>query len=82
MHLGFAPRDLPVMRTNVSSANHWAVANGAGFRVFPAYACALGGKMIPLEVESYRSFDIELSYHPGSGPIPRVAHDRLAGGWL
>lgn len=71
---GHAPRDLLVMKTNVSSANYWAVANGAGIGVFPTYACALGGKMIPLEVELNRSFDIWLSYHPGSGRIPRIRH--------
>jgi DNA-binding transcriptional LysR family regulator len=71
---GLAPRDLLVMKTNVSSANYWAVANGAGIGVFPSYACALGGKMIPLEVELNRSFDIWLSYHPGSGRIPRIRH--------
>jgi DNA-binding transcriptional LysR family regulator len=48
---GLSDRDLPVMQTNVSRANYWAVANGAGIGVFPTYACALGGKMIPLEVE-------------------------------
>jgi DNA-binding transcriptional LysR family regulator len=71
---GHAPRDVVVMKTNVSSANYWAVANGAGIGIFPTYACALGGKMIPLEVELNRSFDIWLSYHPGSGRIPRVRH--------
>src|SRR5438128_9347113 len=48
---GYSPRDLLVMKTNVSSAHYWAVANGAGIGVFPTYACALGGKMIPLEIE-------------------------------
>jgi len=69
---GYSPRDLLVMKTNVSSAHYWAVANGAGIGVFPTYACALGGKMIPLEIELRRPFDIWLSYHPGSGRIPRV----------
>ena len=69
---GYAPRDLLVMKTNVSSAHYWAVANGAGIGVFPTYACALGGKMIPLEIELRRPYDIWLSYHPGSGRIPRV----------
>ena len=69
---GRSPRDLLVMKTNVSSAHYWAVANGAGIGVFPTYACALGGKMIPLEIELRRPFDIWLSYHPGSGRIPRV----------
>jgi DNA-binding transcriptional LysR family regulator len=69
---GRSPRDLVVMKTNVSSANYWAVANGAGIGVFPTYACALGGNIVPLEVELRRSYDIWLSYHQGSGGIPRV----------
>ena len=71
---GVAERDLLVMKTNVSSANYWAVSNGAGIGVFPSYACALGGKLMPLEVELNRPLDIWLSYHPGSGRIPRVRH--------
>ena len=71
---GYSQRDLLVMRTNVSSANYWAVANGAGIGVFPTYAHALGGKIIPLEVELDLPFDIWLSYHPGNGRIPRVRH--------
>ncbi len=71
---GHSPRDLVVMTTNVSSANYWAVANGAGIGLFPTYACALGGKMIPLEVELRHAYDIWLSYHPGSGRIPRIRH--------
>src|SRR5712672_1994962 len=42
---GYSQRDLLVMKTNVSSANYWAVANGAGIGVFPSYACELGGKI-------------------------------------
>ncbi len=71
---GHCQRDLLVMKTNVSSANYWAVANGAGIGVFPTYAWVLGGKIVPLEVELRRPFDIWLSYHPGSGRIPRVRH--------
>jgi DNA-binding transcriptional LysR family regulator len=71
---GYSQRDLLVMKTNVSSANYWAVANGAGIGVFPTYAYALGGKIIPLEVELDLPFDIWLSYHPGNGRIPRVRH--------
>jgi DNA-binding transcriptional LysR family regulator len=69
---GHSQQDLLVMKTNVSSANYWAVAHGAGIGVFPTYAGALGGKIIPLEVEIRRSFDIWLSFHPGSGRIRRV----------
>jgi DNA-binding transcriptional LysR family regulator len=71
---GYSERDLVVMKTNVSSANYWAVANGAGIGVFPTYAQALGGKMIPLDIDTRWSLDIWLSYHPGSGRIPRVRH--------
>jgi DNA-binding transcriptional LysR family regulator len=74
MFPGYSQRDLLVMKTNVSSANYWAVANGAGIGAFPTYACALGGKMIPLEIELRRPYDIWLSYHPSSGRIPRVRH--------
>ena len=69
---GQSVQDLVVMKTNVSSANYWAVANGAGIGVFPTYACALGGKIIPLDLELRKHLDIWLSYHPGSGGIPRV----------
>ena len=71
---GYNERDLVVMKTNVSSANYWAVANGAGIGVFPTYAHALGGKMVPLEIDARLSLDIWLSYHPGCGRIPRVRH--------
>ena len=71
---GRSQRDLLVMKTNVSSANYWAVAYGAGIGVFPTYAGELGGKIIPLEIELRQPFDIWLSYHPGSGRIPRVRH--------
>lgn len=73
---GYSEREFVVMKTNVSSANYWAVANGAGIGVFPTYAHALGGneKMIPLDIDAHWSLDIWLSYHPGSGRIPRVRH--------
>jgi DNA-binding transcriptional LysR family regulator len=69
---GRSQRELVVMKTNVSSANYWAVANGAGIGLFPTYASALGGKIVPLDIELSRALDIWLSYHPGSGHIPRV----------
>jgi DNA-binding transcriptional LysR family regulator len=71
---GYALRELLVMKTNVSSANYWAVANGAGIGIFPTYACALGGNMVPLDIDLKWSFDIWLSYHPGNGRIPRIRH--------
>jgi DNA-binding transcriptional LysR family regulator len=71
---GYFQRDLLVMKTNASSAHYWAVANGAGIGAFPTYACALGGRIIPLEIELRQPYDIWLSYHPGSTRIPRVRH--------
>ena len=71
---GHTPRDLVVMKTNVSNANYWAVVNGAGIGVLPSFAAALGGKMIPLEIDLRWSFDIWLSFHPSSGRIPRMRH--------
>lgn len=71
---GYLQRDLLLMRTNSSSASYWAVANGAGIGVFPTYACALGGKIVPLEVELRRPYDIWLTYHSGGDRIPRVRH--------
>jgi len=69
---GYSQRDLLVMKTNISSAYYWAVANGAGIGVFPTYGWALGGKIVPLEIPLRQPYDIWLSYHPGSGRIPRV----------
>jgi len=71
---GYNQRDLVVMTTNVSSANYWAVSHGAGIGIFPTYACALGGKIVPLQVDLRWSYDIWLSYHGTSGRIPRVRH--------
>ena len=48
--------------------------HGAGIGVFPTYASALGGKIIPLEVELRRRCDIWLSDHPGNGRIARIQH--------
>jgi DNA-binding transcriptional LysR family regulator len=69
---GHTQPDLMVMKTNMSCTSYWAVANGAGIGVFPTYGCALGGKIIPLDIELRRPYDIWLSYHRGSGRIPRV----------
>lgn len=69
---GIPQQNLLVMRTNVSSANYWAVAKGAGIGLFPTYAAALGTKLVPLDIELRRPFDIWLSYHPDSNRIPRV----------
>lgn len=69
---GIPPDDLLVMKTNVSSANYWAVASGAGVGFFPTYAYPLSSKLVPLEIPLRRSFDIWLSYHPDSNRTPRV----------
>ena len=62
---GYFQRDLLVMKTNVSSAHYRAVANAAGIGAFPTYACALGGRMIPLEVELPRLIE---AFNPAKFP--------------
>ncbi|MBC7579460.1 MAG: LysR family transcriptional regulator [Tardiphaga sp.] len=69
---GIPQQDLVVMRTNVSSANYWAVAKGAGIGLLPTYAFALSSKIVPLDIDLRRPFDIWLSYHPDSNRIPRI----------
>src|SRR5258707_4265737 len=50
MFPGYSQRDLLGMKTNVSSANYLALANRAGIGAFPTYGCALGAKMVTLEI--------------------------------
>jgi DNA-binding transcriptional LysR family regulator len=69
---GISQQDLLVMRTNVSSANYWAVSKGAGIGLLPTYAFALSSKLVPLQIDLCRPFDIWLSYHPDSNRIPRI----------
>src|SRR5258708_12077981 len=71
---GYSPRDLLVMKTNVSSAHYWAVANGAGIGVFPTYACAPGGKRIPLPTHLRPPHPIRPSYPPPTIPSPTHHH--------
>jgi DNA-binding transcriptional LysR family regulator len=63
-----------VLRGAALFTRHRAGADGAGIGVFSTYACALGGKIIPLEVELGRRYDIWPSYRPGCGRIPTVRH--------
>ena len=71
-----ATRSCWSMKTNVSSANYWAVANGAGIGVFPSYAVALGGKLIPLEVELEQAAGYLVVLPSRQRPDPaRAAHD-------
>jgi DNA-binding transcriptional LysR family regulator len=60
------------MRTNVSTAHVWAVAKGAGIGWVPTYVHAIGGLMVPIDVNIRFQFDIWLTYHPDAGRIPRV----------
>jgi DNA-binding transcriptional LysR family regulator len=69
---GSVEHPLMTIKTNISSTNYFAVANGAGIGILPTYACALGGALIPLDLDPHWSFDIWLSYHSTSGRITRV----------
>ena len=76
---GVPPKNFLVMRNNVSSANYWAIAKGAGIGLLPTYATAIGARVIPIDVELRRPFEIWLAYHPDAKRIPRV---RYAIEWL
>jgi DNA-binding transcriptional LysR family regulator len=61
------------IRTNVSSAHYWTIAKGAGIGWLPTYSYAIGGRVVPLDLdpEMRFSFDIWLTYHPDANRIPR-----------
>ena len=60
------------MKTNVSSAHSWAIANGAGIGWLPTYATALRTRVVPIDCGVNFQFDIWLTYHPDADRIPRV----------
>jgi hypothetical protein len=57
--------DLPESVKSCSRQLGWA-----GIGLFPSSTCALGAKIVPLEVDLPRAFDIWLTYHPDSNRIP------------
>jgi DNA-binding transcriptional LysR family regulator len=60
------------MTNNVSSANYWAVAKGAGIGWLPTYASAIGARIVPIDVGYRHTFDILLAFHPDANKIPRI----------
>jgi DNA-binding transcriptional LysR family regulator len=66
------PRNLVVMRNNVSTGNYIAIAKGAGIGLLPTYAAAVTDAIVPLDFDFTYSFDIWLSSHPVGNRIPRV----------
>jgi len=63
-----------VVKTNVSSAHYWTIAKGAGIGWLPTYSYAIGGRVVPLDIDPALrfSFDIWLTYHPDVNRIPRI----------
>jgi DNA-binding transcriptional LysR family regulator len=61
------------LRTNVSSTHYWAIAKGAGIGWLPTYSYAIGGRVIPLDIDPKLrfTFDIWLTFHPDANRIPR-----------
>ena len=57
---GHLQQELPVLNTNASSADYMPVVNAAGTGMFPVCACALDGKIAPLEIDLHRPLDISL----------------------
>jgi DNA-binding transcriptional LysR family regulator len=64
---------LVALRTNVSSAHYWSIANGAGIGVLPTYAQAIGAQLVPLDLGIHETVDIWLTYHPDARRIARVS---------
>jgi DNA-binding transcriptional LysR family regulator len=60
------------LKTNVSSAHYWAVANGAGIGWLPTYASAIGARVVPIDGLVQVGLDIWLTYHPDAERIERV----------
>lgn len=62
------------LRTNVSSTHYWAIAKGAGIGWLPTYSYAIGGRVVPLDIDPKLrfTFDIWLTYHPDANKIPRI----------
>lgn len=71
---GVPQQNFLMIRNNVSSANLWMITKGAGIGLLPTYATAIGARVVPLDIDLRRSFDIWLTYHPDSKRIPRVRH--------
>jgi DNA-binding transcriptional LysR family regulator len=67
------------LKTNVSSAHYWSVANGAGIGWLPTYASAIGARLVPIDSLVQLGFDIWLTYHPDAERIDRV---RRAIDWI
>ena len=63
-----------MIRNNVSSANLWMIMKGAGIGLLPTYATAIGARVVPLDIDLCRPFDIWLTYHADAKRIPRVRH--------
>lgn len=71
---GVPQENFLIIRNNVSSANLWMITKGAGVGLLPTYATAIGARVVPLDIDLCRSFDIWLTYHPDAKRIPRVRH--------
>lgn len=63
-----------MIRNNVSSANLWMIVKGAGIGLLPTYASAIGARVVPLDLDLRRTFDIWLTYHSDATRIPRVRY--------
>lgn len=60
------------MTTNTSSALVWSIAKGGGIGWLPTYVHAIGGRLVPIDIDHRYSFDIWLTYHRDAKRIPRV----------
>lgn len=70
---GIPPTSLISLRTNVSSANYWAIAKGGGIGLLPTYAQVVDPHIVPLDLGIHETVDIWLTFHPDARRIARVS---------
>jgi DNA-binding transcriptional LysR family regulator len=68
----FSPNHVVSLRNNVSSAHFSAIANGAGIGALPTYVQAIGGGLVPLNMEIDSAHDIWLAYRADAKRVARI----------
>jgi DNA-binding transcriptional LysR family regulator len=73
LFFGIPPASVISLRTNVSSANYWAIAKGGGIGLLPTYAQVVDPHLVPLDLGIHETVDIWLTFHPDARRIARVS---------
>ncbi|KAB0676398.1 LysR family transcriptional regulator [Aureimonas leprariae] len=67
------------VRTNFASAQYWAIAKGAGLGMLPNYATAIGGDLVPVDIDLGAKVGVWLAVHP---EVVKTARHRAVVDWL